>query len=165
MLLFVIVGALAVASALSVILLRNPVHSAISLTFNFVCLAVLYLSLEAEFLAVIQVIVYAGSIMVLFLFVVTLLNPGNEEGADRLVGQRYFAPVLALALFIEVAILVFNIGPGTLPASAPATAGGATNVTLVGTAIFTSYLFPFEVTSLLLLIAVVGAIVLAKRRI
>ena len=166
MVLFVVVGALAVASALSVVLLRNPVHSAVALTLNFVCVAVLYLSLQAEFLAAIQVIVYAGAIMVLFLFVVTLLSPGNEETQDRLLGQRLLAPALALVLFVEVAIMVYSraLAGGPVTAVTPATSG-LTNPQLVGAAIFTTYLFPFEVTSLLLLIAVVGAIVLAKRRI
>ena len=168
MVLFVIVGALAIASALTVVLLRNPVHSALSLTLNFVCLAVLYLSLGAEFLAAVQVIVYAGAIMVLFLFVVTLLSPGLEEIGDRLSGQRVFAPILALVLFIEVAAMAFSriLPSQPVAQSAPITSGQVTgNAELVGAAIFTTYLFPFEVTSLLLLIAVVGAIVLAKRRI
>lgn len=169
MALFIVASAIAVASGMSVVLLRNPVHAALSLTLNFVCLAVLYISLNAEFLAAIQVIVYAGAIMVLFLFVVTLLSPTREEeGVERLPGQRFVAPLLALVLFIEVVVL-FNSGALTASTTAPAQVAsqnqGTSNVTLVGQSIFTTYLFPFEVTSVLLLVGVVGAIVLAKRRV
>ncbi len=165
MVLFIIAGALAVASALTVVLLDNPVYCALSLTFNFICLAVLYLSLGAEFLAAIQVIVYAGAIMVLFLFVVTLLNPGAVRTEEQLPRQRLIGPIVALALFAEVVAMVYSRALSGVPAlhTAAATGANVTNTRLIGTAIFTTYLFPFEVTSLLLLIAVVGAVVLAKR--
>ena len=168
--LFWIFAILSVIAGLSVISLRSSVHSAIALTANFVCLAVLYLLLGAEFVAAVQVIVYAGAIMVLFLFVVTLLSPGREEADDRLPGQRWIAAILAIALLVEAGILLTtNILPAAKPytATAPCTGQGLCigNTQYIGQAIFTTpYLWPFEVTTIVLLIAVVGAIVLTKRR-
>lgn len=170
--LFWIVAVIAVLAGLGVISFRSSVHSAISLTLNLVCLAVLYILLGAEFVGVVQIIVYAGAIMVLFLFVVTLLSPGREEADDRLPGQRWIAGVLAIALLAEAAfLLTSNALPAAkaLPAAAAAPCTGTApclgNSELIGQTIFTtSYLWPFEVTTIVLLVAVVGAVVLAKRR-
>src|SRR6185312_6523409 len=103
---FWVFAVLAVLAGFGVISLRGPVHSAICLTGNLVCLAVLYILLGAEFVGAVQVIVYAGAIMVLFLFVVTLLSPGREEADDRLPGQRWIAGVLAIALLVEAGLLL-----------------------------------------------------------
>lgn len=169
---FYVFAILAVLGGFGVISLRSSVHSAVSLTLTLVCLAVLYLTLGAEFVGVVQIIVYAGAIMVLFLFVVTLLAPGREESDDRLPGQRFISVILAAALLVEVIVLITsNALPvaKALPtlAAAPCTGKGLClgNVQAIGQVIFTSqYLWPFEVTTVVLLVAVVGAIVLTKRR-
>ena len=169
---FWVFAILAVLGGLGVISLHSSVHSAVSLTLVLVCLAVLYLTLGAEFVGVVQVIVYAGAIMVLFLFVVTLLSPGREEADDRLPGQRWISALLAIGLLIEAGILLTtNALPAPRPfapqAAAPCTGSGLCvgNSQAIGQALFTSqFLWPFEVTTIVLLVAVVGAIVLAKRR-
>jgi NADH-quinone oxidoreductase subunit J len=161
---FIIIGAVAVAGAVSMILSRNPVHSALFLVVNLFCVAVLYLSLNADFLAIVQVIVYAGAIMVLFLFVITLLNPTQVESPDRLRGQGVLAGVMALLLLAETSAA---IATGTLSArfpTAPPTLPWDDNVRAIGGLLYTQFLFPFEATSILLLVAIVGATVLAKRR-
>src|SRR5436305_5560793 len=106
MFLFLLLAVVAVAAGIAMITARNSIHSALFLVVTFFCLAVLYLTLNAEFLAAIQIVVYAGAIMVLFLFVITLLNPGREETDDRLRAQRPFAIALGLALLVEVALLL-----------------------------------------------------------
>ncbi len=155
----------AVFSAINVISQRNPVYCALFLVANFFCLAVYYLLLDAQFLAAVQIIVYAGAIMVLFLFVVTLLAPGREEVAnDRLRVLQAPAVILGVILGGGVAVsLMFNdIHLGLPPDNANAPLG---TVQIVGSQLFQNFLFPFEITSLLLLVAMLGAVVLAKRRI
>ena len=156
---------IAVFSAMNVVLQQNPVYSALFLIANFFSLAVYYLLLDAQFLAVVQVIVYAGAIMVLFLFVITLLSPGREEtGDDRL--HILQAPALVLAFVLGIAIVgalwLNDVHQGIPPDNPNAPLG---TVQIVGYQIFHNFLFPFEVTSLLLLVAMLGAVVLAKRRI
>jgi NADH-quinone oxidoreductase subunit J len=156
--LFVVVAVAAVASALGLVIRPNPLHGALFLVSNLFCVAVLYLMLRAEFLALAQVIVYAGAIMVLFMFAIMLLIPGRaEEGPDPLARARRLALPLAAVLGIAI-VLVAGYTGGTAPDAAP---GG---VAAIGRLLFTDYLFPFEVTSLLLLAALVGALTLAKRR-
>ncbi len=163
-----ILAAAAVSSGLAVILLRNPIYSALSLVVNFFLLAVMYLLLRAEFLAAIQIIVYAGAIMVLFIFVIMLLNLGGEETRDRLRALRAPAFLLGLILLVEVvAALRYHAFVIENPAvifpmvsAPPAVVGG---VREVGRLLFTDYLLPFEITSVLLLIAIVGAVVLGKK--
>src|ERR671937_6014 len=142
----------------------NPVHSALFLIANFFCIAVYYLLLSAQFVAVVQVIVYAGAIMVLFLFVIKLLSPGREEtGPDRLRALQLPAIALAIILGIGLAgVLMFNDVLGAPGNVSPQALG---TVQTVGTQLFHGFLFPFEITSLLLLVALLGAIVLGKRRI
>ncbi len=157
----------AVFSAINVISQRNPVYCALFLVANFFCLAVYYLLLDAQFLAAVQIIVYAGAIMVLFLFVVTLLAPGREEVAnDRLRVLQIPAVLLGVILGGGVAVsLMFNdihLGLPPDPDNASAQLG---TVQIVGSQLFQHFLFPFEITSLLLLVAMLGAVVLAKRRI
>ncbi len=153
---------IAVFSAINVLAQQNPVYSALFLIANFFSLAVYYLLLDAQFLAAVQIVVYAGAIMVLFLFVITLLSPGREEaGDDRL--RLLQAPAVALALILGGAVagvLMFNDVQGT-PSDLPVLG----TVQVVGDQLFHNFLFPFEVTSLLLLVALLGAIVLAKRRV
>jgi NADH-quinone oxidoreductase subunit J len=159
-LVFYAFAAIAVAAALGVVSLRNPVHSALSLAVVFVCLAAMYVLLNAPFIAAAQVMIYAGAILILFLFVIMLLAPEIERGEGVLRFQRVFAAVFGLALVAELVIVLAAVA---LPASASAlTASG--DVHAIGKLLFTDFLLPFEITSVLLLVAMVGVIVLAKRK-
>ena len=167
LILFVIFGALAVISALSVILQRNPIYSAIGLIVTLCSLAGLFLTLSAQFIAAIQIVVYAGAIMVLFVFVIMLLNVRAEEArVDRQKFLKYLAVPLFLALLGEVYYVIRTVAdpPVALPATgtaAPESILGT--VESIGTAMFTNYLLPFEATSVLILMAIVGAMHLARR--
>ena len=157
---FVIVAALAVASALGLVLKKNPIHGALFLVVNLGCVAVFYLTLGAEFLAAAQVIVYAGAIMVLFVFAIMGLIPGKEgTGPDPRRTTRMLAAPVGAVLLVLLAVVL--IGHRAAPPAAPAPAG---NVESLGRLLFTDYLFPFELTSVLLLAAMVGVLVLARRR-
>ena len=156
---FVVVALLAVGSALALILRRNPIHGALFLVINLGCVAVFYLMLGAEFLAAAQVIVYAGAIMVLFVFAIMVLIPGKEEtGPDPRRPVRLLALPVGLVLFIQLVLIAFARETTPPP---PATGGG---VESLGRLLFTDYLFPFELTSVLLLAAMIGVLVLARRR-
>ena len=159
--LFLIFAMIAVVCAINVVVQTHPISSAISLVGVMVSLAVLYLQLGAEFIAAAQVIVYAGAIMVLFVFVIMLLNAGAEVKHGRsLIAQLLGAPLLIALL----GLLAYFVGR-LYPRSAAVSFGGFTHGTPldIGRALFTTYLLPFEVTSILILIAIVGAIVLARK--
>jgi NADH-quinone oxidoreductase subunit J len=149
-------------TAVLVVALRNPVYSALSLLIMFFHVAGLYVTLHAEFLAAVQLIVYAGAILVLYLFVVMLLNVKQD---DRYHHQWRVAAFVCVPLLLE--FLVLLAGNGVAPQPGPLTAGQTTamsdNTMAIGTTLFTTYLFPFEVASLILLVAMIGAIILAKR--
>ncbi len=163
--LFYVLSVGAIASAILVVTRRSPVISALFLIVNFFCLAGLYLTLRAQFIAVIQIIVYAGAIMVLFVFVIMLLNLGDERKLiDGLSYKKVIAVVLSAGLLTEF-IYIFEANWNLLPASKLERASEIGTVEYIGSQLFTGYLFPFEVTSILLLVAIVGAIVLAKRKI
>jgi NADH-quinone oxidoreductase subunit J len=158
---FLIFAVIAVVCAINVVVQTHPISSAISLVGVMGSLAVLYLLLGAEFIAAAQVIVYAGAIMVLFIFVIMLLNAGAESKHGRsLVAQLLGAPLL-IALLGLLAYFVQRL----YPRSVSVRFGGFTHGTPldIGRALFTTYLLPFEVTSILILIAIVGAIVLARK--
>ncbi len=162
---FFVVAGLAVISGIMMITRVNPVKSVLFLVVNFFCLAVLYLTLHAQFIAVIQIIVYAGAIMVLFLFVIMLLNLGDESGVRDRPGVRSI-PAFALAVAVLVEVLA---GIGFLRGGAPSAqsekAAAIGTVEFIGRALYTEYLLPFEITSVLLLASMVGVIVLAKKKI
>jgi len=165
MTLFYLFGAVAVVASLLVIAQRNPIYSVLLLIASFGALSGLYVLLNAPFVAVIQIVVYAGAIMVLFLFVVMLLNAPQEETAEderRHVllrsGPVRFGGFLAVALLIE---LVWALSTSRNGGAFPA--GATISVAEIGRALFTEYSFAFEVTSVLILVALVGAIVLAQR--
>jgi NADH-quinone oxidoreductase subunit J len=148
----------AVAAAVRVITLKNPVSSVLHLIVTLVCLAVLFLQLSAEFIAALQVIVYAGAIMVLFLFVVMLLNLRKDEfGVDPLWGVRFLGGLAGIVLLAELVILLSG-GTADVP-QVPVAFGG---VRMVGLALFGEYLFPFELTSILLLAAAIAVVVAAR---
>ncbi len=159
---FWVVAPVSLGSAIAMLLARNAVHSALLLVLNFFTLAVFYVMLDADFLAAAQVIVYAGAIMVLFLFVIMLLGVDLEEDLiERVKGQRTVAMIFGLGL---AGLIVYTVR--TALAGAPfqglkeANTGG--NVEAVGRSLFTKYLWPFEVTSLLLIIAAIGAVVIGR---
>jgi len=165
-----------VATSILAVALRNPIYSVLSLLIMFFHVAGLYVTLHAEFLAAVQIIVYAGAILVLYLFVVMLLSLKREE---RYHGQFLVAALLGVAVLTEVLVLAFQRGfgegsaPGTfesakLVTAAPSAATDAArvvsgNTETIGEALYSTYLFPFEVASLIPLVAMIGAIVLAKR--
>lgn len=152
--------------ALGVVLSRNPVHAAISMVGTLFAVAVLFVMQGAHFLAAVQVIVYAGAIVVLFLFVIMLLGVDRAEDieAEPLVGQRPAAALASLAVVVLVTLAGVRAASVTTGAkSVGGSLSGGANLTLVGRTLFTDYVFAFEVTSLLLVVAVVGAVVLARR--
>jgi NADH-quinone oxidoreductase subunit J len=165
MILFYALAAVAVGASLLVIAQRNPVYSVLLLIASFGALSGLYITLDAPFVAVIQIVVYAGAIMVLFLFVVMLLNAPQEETEvdERLHvlvpgGAVRFGAVLAVVLLVE---LVWALSTsGSFVAFGPES---TSSVAAIGRALFTDYAFAFEVTSVLILVAMVGAVVLARR--
>ena len=161
---FLILSLISVATALGMLLSRNAVYSALFLVLNFVTVAVFYLLLGAPFIAMAQVTVYAGAIMVLFLFVIMLLGAESLPKAEVLPWQRPVAIVLAAALAVEATFILFTRAGLTVQVTPPADAAN-TSTTLVqlGTTLFSNYLLPFEVTSILLLVAMVGVIVLVRK--
>lgn len=158
MALFLLLAVVAVAGALGVLLARQSDHSALFLLLNFVALAAIYVTLNAPFLAAVQVIVYAGAIVVMFLFVVIMLNVAHRERPETKPAQRYVGLLLGALL---LAGLVYVTANNPHP---PPELTRTDNVRAVGEALFTAYLLPFELAGLLLLIGVVGAVVLGKRK-
>jgi NADH-quinone oxidoreductase subunit J len=159
---FFVVATCAIATALFVVLQRNPIMSANALIANFFCIALLYLLLHAQLLAALQVVVYTGAIMVLVIFVVMLLNLGDESRLGEKFDLKKIAGVVLSAGFL-VELLYIVVANGTQQTLAPEATHLGT-VEAMGSALFSGYILPFEVTSLLLLAAVVGAVVLAKKR-
>ena len=163
---FVAAAVIVIAGALGVVLSRNPVHAALMLVMTLFGVAVLFVSQQAHFLAAVQVIVYAGAIVVLFLFVIMLLGVDRQEAleADELKGQRPVAIALGIIALAELVILgaTADWSTGNLATGGQADAPGE-NIELLARSIFTRYLLAFEITSVLLVIAVVGAVVLARR--
>ena len=161
------VGALiCLFGAFGVIASKNPVHSALSLVATLFGIAVLFIALEAEFLAAVQIIVYAGAIVVMFLFVIMLLGVDAEDDIshDSLKGQRPLAAVAGL-LMVSGLVAVFLVGSITGEPEANAAIDTVTpNVEQLARSLFTDYLYAFEITSVLLIIAVVGAVSLARHR-
>jgi len=158
---FWILAMLAVLCAMGVVVRQNPIHGALFLVGNLASIAGLFLLARAEFLAAVQVIVYAGAIAVLFVFAIMVLIPGKEEtGPDPYRPQRWLAVPLGGLLALEVALIGRSVLWAT-PSRGAAVDGTAQGV---GRLLFTDYLFPFEVTSFLLLAAMVGVMTLTKRR-
>ena len=159
--LFLVFAIIAVVCAINVVVQTHPISSAVSLVGVMGSLAVLYLLLGAEFIAAAQVIVYAGAIMVLFVFVIMLLNAGAE--ARR--GRSFMAQLLGAPLLIAFLGLIAYFVQRLYPQGTSVHFGGFTGGTAreIGRALFTTYLLPFEVTSILILIAILGAIVLARK--
>ncbi len=161
---FFILAAASIISAIIVVTRRSPMMSVVFLVINFIILAIIYLTLQAQFIAVIQVVVYAGAIMVLFLFVVMLLNLGKEEMlTEKITYKKRVAVGLVVVMLVQLVIGILMSDSKFHQQVAP-NAEQLGTVEGIGRMLFTQYLFPFEITSVLLLAAIIGAVVLAKKR-
>ena len=165
---FIVCALIVLAGGLGVVSSRNPVHAALSLIATLFGIAVLFLNLGAQLLAVVQVIVYTGAIVVLILFVMMLLGVDREEDLDTepLVGQRLLAGLVGL-LFLGAILAIIIVGKEAIITGSRSVTSAisptVTNVSQIGTQLFTTYVFPLEITAGLLTIAVVGAVVLSRR--
>jgi len=157
---FFIAAVMAVAGGVGVISARQPMRSVLSLVVTMLALAVLFLLLDAQFVFVVQIIVYAGAVMVLFLFVIALLGPAREIAAGRLRFQPWLAGLFSLALLVLIWAMLQGI-QYRQPESTDLTFFGTVQSIAIG--LFTTYLYPFELTSILLLVAAIGAIYLSRR--
>jgi NADH-quinone oxidoreductase subunit J len=163
---FFIAGIGAVCGAVGVVMVRNPFYAVLALVFHLLSLAALFLLLEAQFVAAAQVVVYAGAVMVLYVFVVAYVG-GTEPAQLRAPvgrGQRTTAVLFALALFAELSIAILGSGLKALDSDGPTLGASFGSPEQIGQLLLTKFLLPFEVASFLLLIAAVGAVVLARRR-
>ena len=162
--LFFVLAIIAVASALSMLLSKNAVYSALFLVINFATIAVFFLLLGSPFLAMAQVTVYAGAIMVLFLFVIMLLGAEQLQQDESLPWQRPVAIFLGAVLLVETGFIIYSLGfqQSILPQFSSLGSDYASPAD-IGVLLFNEYLLPFEITSVLLLVAMIGAIVLTKR--
>jgi len=164
MIMFYILAGLAVISALFLITRENPVHAALWMLLTFFCVAGIFVQLDAEFIAVIQILVYAGAILVLYLFVVMLLNP-STKGLVKIPARLLLGVVAAVVVLVQTLTTVFGTSmfkESTLKGMKYAD-GITSNVKAFGVELFTKYLVPFEVASILLLVAMIGAIIIAKK--
>ena len=162
---FYSVAAIAIISAILVITCKNPINSALSLVMTFFCLAVFYVMLDAPFLAAVQVMVYAGAIMVLIIFVIMLLNIQVETGKRSAHGM-VIGGIIGLVILCETGYLLLSgaISTSRVPMDRELIARVG-HTELIGKALYTDFLLPFEVTSILLLVAIVGAVILSKKKI
>ena len=159
---FWVFAPIAVASAIGMLFMRNAVHAALFLIVDFMCIAVMFLLLDAPFLFAVQIIVYAGAIMVLFLFVIMLLGVDRHENLrEGLRGQRIVGVAIAVGVALEIGLAV-RAGIGFGRRAAPSTLSGTAEA--LAKPLFTTYFFPFEVTSILLIVAAIAAMVLAQRK-
>ena len=167
LIIFYIFAALSILGGLGVLFLRNPIHCALSLVGTFFCLGSIYVMLNAEFVAVIQVLVYAGAIMVLFLFVLMLLSSKtSDQNTNKWPIGKILAGLLSFGIFLKIASLFtmgdLQLGPkGVYPIEVVEEVG---SISLIGRLLFTDYILSFEIIAILLLVAVIGAVVIAKRR-
>jgi NADH-quinone oxidoreductase subunit J len=168
-LIFIIIATITIVCALCVVFQKNPIYSAIFLIQTMISLAVLYVLLHAQFIAAIQVMVYAGAIMVLFIFVIMLLNlsKADVEGKrDNLLFQKPSAIILGFILVVMIGVVTLKtVFQGTKGEYTPESISQIGNTQLIGKLLFTKFVFPFEIASILLFAAIIGAIVLAKKQI
>ena len=161
---FVLVFALSASSAVGVVVSRRPLYAALSLVVNMLSLAILFVLLSAQFLAVAQVIVYAGAVMVLFVFVIALLNPLRDDNAFRDPRQVIAASLIGGGLVLAAAVGFFGVGQGFAFNSSDTLASGVQlgSIQAVGSALYRDFTFPFEATGLILVVAAVGAVYLSR---
>ena len=161
LLFFIVTGAVCLAAAVGVVASRAPIHSALFLLTNFASLAVLYITLDAQFLAAAQVIIYAGGIVILILFVIMLI--GSEQ-IDTMAGHRAWTPYVGVLLgIVLIASMIYAIAGANVPAPAVSTVvqGGVPET--LGVELFTRYILPFELAAVLLLVALLGALLVARQ--
>lgn len=163
-LIFAYLASMIVAMSVVAVTRRNPVHSILFMLILFFHVAALYLTLNAEFLAAIQIIVYAGAILVLFIFVVLMLNLKEEISGPPFVGWWPAGLLMALLIFGGTVAALRSVQPGATGTHSIELIKSETHTVLLGKVLYTEFLFPFEVASVILLVAIVGAIVLAKKR-
>jgi len=161
--LFFVCGLLAITGAILLILAREPIHSALALILVMISLAVLYLLLGAPFIAAVQIIVYAGAVMVLFVFVIMLLNAGVEERTNFSRIAKFVGMPLGFVLLLWMAHWLAHSPAGTAIATGAGSPASEASTVDLSIQLFRQYLFPFEATSILILIAILGALVLARR--
>jgi NADH-quinone oxidoreductase subunit J len=162
--LFFIAAIGALAGAIGVVTIRNPFYSVLALVFHLISLAALFLLLRAEFVAAAQVIVYAGAVMVLYVFVVAYVGGGDEPLGTGGNALRILGPLFALAVAIELCIAMLGTALSGISGKGAPYVSGFGTPREIGRLFLTTYLFPFEVASLLLLVAAIGAVMLARRR-
>jgi NADH-quinone oxidoreductase subunit J len=162
--LFFIAAIGAVTGAIGVIALRNPFYSVLSLVFHLLSLALLFLLLQAQFVAAAQIVVYAGAVMVLYVFVVSYIGGREQELATIGPGLGPAGVVLGIALFVELSIALLGSGLHAIDTDGAKLGPGFGTPGQIGELLLTKFLFPFEIASYLLLVAAVGAVVLARRR-
>lgn len=161
--LFFVAAIGALGGAIGVIAMRNPLFSVLALIAHLFSLAVLFLLLTAAFVAAAQVVVYAGAVMVLYVFVVAYVG-GGESAWEPIPGQRFLAPLLGIAIFVELAVAVLGSALKALETHGPDVPTGFGDPAAIGRLLLEKFLLPFEASSILLLLAAVGAVVLAARR-
>ena len=154
----------AIAGAVGTVALRNPFYSVLALVCHLLALAALFLLLRAEFVAAAQVVVYAGAVMVLYVFVVAYVGGGTESAWEPIPGQRFLAPLLGVALFVELSIAVLGSSLTALGTDGPQVKPGFGDPAEIGRLLLERFLLAFEASSILLLLAAVGAVVLAGKR-
>jgi len=154
----------ALGGAIGVVAMRNPLYSVLALIVHLFALAVLFLLLSSAFVAAAQLVVYAGAVMVLYVFVVAYVGGGEESAWESIPGQQFLAPLLGVALFVELAIAVLASSLLALGTDGPHVSSGFGNPAAIGYLLLEKFLIPFEASSMLLMLAAVGAIVLAGRR-
>jgi NADH-quinone oxidoreductase subunit J len=161
---FYILAVITLVSALFVVFLRRPVHNVVAMIMTMVSLAGLFLLLHAEFVAMVQLIVYAGAVMVLFLFVIMLLNLETvDPPRDGKAARMWIGALLSLALFVMVGPVLKMFMPAGKVVGAAAFAPGMSNTEIVGRELFTTYLLPFELASVLLLAAIIGTVLVSRK--
>jgi NADH:ubiquinone oxidoreductase subunit 6 (subunit J) len=159
------VGAIgALGGATAVVILRNPFYSVLALVVHLVSLAGLFLLLHAQFIAAAQIVVYAGAVMVLYVFVASYVGQRDEPLYEPIAGQRLLAPLLGVALFVELSIAILGTALSSLSTRGPTIPGGFGAPAQIGSLLLERFLIVFEAASMLLLVAAVGAVVLAARR-
>jgi NADH-quinone oxidoreductase subunit J len=161
--LFFVAAIGALGGAIGVVAMRNPFYSVLALIVHLFSLAVLFLLLSSAFVAAAQVVVYAGAVMVLYVFVVAYIGGGEESAWEPVPGQQFIAPLLGIAVFIELAIAVLSSALLALDTKGPDVPAGFGDPAAIGHLLLERFLVPFEASSILLLLAAVGAIVLAGR--
>jgi NADH:ubiquinone oxidoreductase subunit 6 (subunit J) len=154
----------ALGGAIGVVAMRNPFYSVLALIVHLFSLAVLFLLLSSAFVAAAQVVVYAGAVMVLYVFVVAYIGSGEESAWEPIPGQQFLAPILGITLFVELAVAVLSSSLIALGTDGPDVKSGFGDPAAIGYLLLEKFLLPFEASSILLLLAAVGAIVLASKR-